>query len=145
MQLHEIWPVLDKERHFELGQLLSCAVTEAVTPAAVGDLGIAHAGCWECDLFDQSLFWSGGVYDIFGLPRGAAVDRDEAVTFYAESSRAAMERLRSHAIRHNCGFTLDVEIRPAVGKDRRMRLIGMPVFEGGRAVRLHGLKMVVQG
>ena len=143
MHLHETWPLLDKGRHFDLGQLLSCAVTDAIAPIAVGELGVAHAGCWECDLADQSLLWSGGVYDIFGLPRGAKVDRDEALTFYAEASRAAMERLRSDAIRHNSGFTLDVEIRPAVGKDRRVRLIGMPVYEDGRAVRLHGLKLII--
>ena len=142
-RLNESWPLLEKDRHFELGQLLSCAVTDAITPLAVGELGVSHAGCWECDLTDQSLFWSGGVYDIFGLPRGAMVARDEAVGFYAEHSRAAMERLRSYAIRHRRGFTLDVDIRPAVGEGRRMRLIGMPVCEGGRAVRLHGLKLII--
>ena len=142
-RLYESWPLLEKDRHFDLGVLLSCAVTDAVLPLAVGELGVSHAGCWECDLTDQSLFWSGGVYDIFGLPRGAMVARDQAVGFYAEHSRAAMEGLRSYAIRHRRGFTLDVDIRPAVGDGRRMRLIGMPVCEGGRAVRLHGLKLII--
>jgi hypothetical protein len=36
-----------------------------------------------------------------------------------------------------------VEINPAIGGRRRMRLIGAPVCEGGRAVRLHGLKLIV--
>lgn len=139
----ETWPLLERDRHFDLGQLLSCAVTDAVLPAAIGQLGISHAGCWECDLTDESLFWSGGVYDIFGLPRSAKIARDEALTFYAEESRAAMERLRSHAIRHNCGFTLDVQIRPAGGEDRKVRLIGMPAYEDGQAVRLHGLKLII--
>ena len=137
------WPLIEKDRHFDLGSLLSCAAVEAAVPVAIGQLGVSHAGCWECDLTDQSLFWSGGVYDIFGLPRGAKVARDQAVAFYTERSRAAMERLRGHAIRNRRGFTLDVEIRPAVGKDRRVRLIGMPVYEGGRAVRLHGLKLII--
>lgn len=141
--LYESWPLLEKDRHFDLGQLLSCAVTDAIAPLAVGELGVSHAGCWECDLTDQSLFWSGGVYDIFGLPRGVRVARDQAVGFYAEHSRAAMERLRSYAIRHCRGFTLDVDIRPAVGEGRRMRLIGMPVCEGDQAVRLHGLKLII--
>ena len=143
MQFHEIWSLLDKDRHLDLGHLLSCAVTDAIAPMTVGELGASHAGCWECDLSDQSLFWSGGVYDIFGLPRGTTIARDQAVGFYAEHSRAAMERLRNHAIRHQQGFTLDAEIRSAVGEKRRMRLIAMPVYEDGRAVRLHGIKLII--
>ena len=137
------WPLTQKDLYFDWGSLLSCAATDAVVPKNVGQLGVSHAGCWECDLTDESIFWSGGVYDIFGLPRGASVTRSEAVAFYAEHSRVAMERLRSDAIRHGRGFTIDAEIRPASGGERRMRLIGMPVCEEGRPVRLHGLKLIV--
>jgi PAS domain-containing protein len=144
VSLKEAWPLHEKERHFELGSLLSCAVIDIASPAKIGELGLSHAGCWECDLTDDSrLFWSGGVYDIFGLPRTAPIARHEAVRFYAEHSRAAMERLRNHAIRHLQGFTLDAEIRPATGKARWMRLIGAPVCEEGRAVRLHGIKLII--
>jgi hypothetical protein len=137
------WPVAEKERHFDLGSLLSCAAVEAVDPVAIGQLGVRHAGCWECDLSDDSLFWSGGVYDIFGLRRGVTIARNDVLPFYAEHSRVAMERLRSDAIRKGCGFTIDVEIRPASGEARWMRLIGLPVCEAARPVRLHGLKLIV--
>jgi hypothetical protein len=144
LALHHSWPIFEQARHFDLGCVLSCAVTDIIEPAQVGALGVHHAGLWECDLLDNSLTWSGGVFDIFGLPRGARISRDEAVAFYSEESRAAMERLRGHAIKHQRGFTLDVEINPAIGgRRRRMRLIGAPVCEGGRAVRLHGLKLIV--
>lgn len=137
------WPLHKKSRQFELGYLLNCAATDVVKPAEVGELGLHHAGCWECDLTDQSLVWSGGVYDIFGLPRGVIISREEAVAFYSEHSRSAMERLRSYAIRHNRGFTIDVELRPAVGRSRWMRLIGAPVCSGNRPVRLHGVKLII--
>jgi len=143
LALHHSWPIFEQARHFELGSVLSCAVTDIVEPAHVGALGHNHAGLWDCDLSDNSLTWSGGVYDIFGLPRNAKIRREEIVAFYKEESRSAMERLRAHAIRHNRGFTLDVEINPATGGDRWMRLIGIPVCEDGRAVRLHGLKLIV--
>ena len=129
--------------HFELGCVLSCAVTDIIEPAQVGTLGLHHAGLWECDLSDDSLVWSGGVYDIFGLPRDAKLRRDEIVALYCEESRAAMERLRAHAIKHRRGFTLDAEIRPVVGGRRWMRLVAAPVCEGERIVRLHGLKLIV--
>ena len=143
LALHHSWPIFEQARHFDLGSVLSCAVTDVVEPANVGDLGLHHAGLWECNLSDNSLTWSGGVFDIFGLPRGARISRDEAVAFYCEESRAAMERLRAHAIKHRRGFTLDVEINAVTGGRRWMRLIGAPVCEDGRAVRLHGLKLIV--
>jgi PAS domain-containing protein len=141
--LSHSWPLWEQPRQFELGHVLSCAVTELVQPAQAGDLGLAPAGCWECDLSDNSLVWSGGVYDIFGLPRDVRVKRQEAVAFYCEESRAKMERLRAYAIKHRRGFTVDVEIRPAVGANRWMRLIGSPLRVRDRAVRLHGLKLII--
>ena len=123
--------------------MLSSVVIDMVEPVKIGQLGMQHAGCWECDLTDNSLVWSGGVYDIFGLARGASVSRDGAVAYYCEESRAKMERLRAYAIKHCRGFTVDVEIDAAVGDRRWMRLIAEPVCVGSRAVRLQGLKLVV--
>jgi PAS domain-containing protein len=143
LELSNSWPLFEQPRRFDLGHVLNSAAIDLVAPVAVGNLAVHHAGCWECDLSDQSLTWSGGVYDIFGLPRGSDISRDEAVGFYCEDSRAAMERLRAHAIKHNRGFTIDVEIRAAIGERRWVRLIGAPVHEDGRAVRLHGLKLIL--
>jgi len=143
MPLEASWPLFDLDRHFDLGCILNSEAIDAVQPAAVGDLSWHHAGCWECDLNDNRLKWSGGVYDIFGLPRDAVVSREECTAFYSEGSRTMMERLRAHAIRHQCGFTLDAEINAAIGGKRWIRLIAAPVCEGGRAVRLHGLKIII--
>jgi len=143
LQLHHSWALTEQPRHFELGYVLNSAVIDMIGPAEIGGLGVHHTGCWQCELTDNSLTWSGGVYDIFGLPRGAEVSRDEAVAFYTEESRAAMERLRSYAIAHKRGFTLDAEIRPAVGGRRWMRLIAAPVCDGDKVVRLHGLKLII--
>jgi PAS domain-containing protein len=143
LALHHSWPIFEQARHFDLGCVLSSAVTDIIEPAQVGTLALHHAGLWECDLSDNGLIWSGGVYDIFGLPRNVKISRDEIVALYCEESRAAMERLRAHAIKHRRGFTLDVEINSVTDGRRWMRLIGAPVCEDGRAVRLHGLKLIV--
>lgn len=143
LELSQSWPLFEQARRFELGFILNSAAIDAISPAKVGEIGAQHAGVWECDLGDNSLIWSGGVYDIFGLARGAKVSRDEAVGLYCEDSRAAMERLRAHAIKHRRGFTIDVEIRPAIGENRWMRLIAAPVCDGDQAVRLHGLKLAL--
>ncbi len=143
LPLYHSWPLWEQTRHFDLGRILNCAVTDALEPAEVGAVGMHHAGCWECDLADNSLSWSGGVYDIFGLPRGTPITRDQALALYCEHSRAAMERLRTYAIQHRRGFTLDAEIQPAVGARRWMRLITAPVCEGNRVVKLHGVKLII--
>jgi PAS domain-containing protein len=141
--LSHSWPLWEQPRRFELGHVLNCAVTDVIGPEELGELRLHHAGFWECDLADDSLIWSGGVYDIFGLPRGAQVRREDAVAFYREESRAIMERLRSYAIKHKRGFTLDVEIAPATGGTRSIRLIAAPVCEQDRVTRLHGLKLII--
>jgi PAS domain-containing protein len=143
LPLTHSWPLAEQGRHFDLGCIINSVITDGIAPEDIGDVGTQHAGCWECDLHDNSLIWSGGVYDIFGLPRLARLTRDEAVALYAEESRVKMEALRAHAIRHRRGFTLDAEIRPAVGGRRWMRLICAPVLEGDRPVRLHGLKLLI--
>ena len=143
LELTHSWPLFEQARHFELGTILNSAAIDAISPASIGALGLQHAGVWECDLSDDSLIWSGGVYDIFGLARGSKVSREEAVGLYCEESRAAMERLRAHAIKHRRGFTIDVQIRPAVGGNRWMRLIAAPLCEDDQAVRLHGLKLAL--
>jgi hypothetical protein len=138
------WPVCDLNAHFDLGHVLNCAVADAIEPLQIGALGPHHAGLWECDLVTGKLIWSGGVYDMFGLERGAPLTRDLALAHYSDHSRSKLESLRSDAIRRGQGFTLDVEIRAAAtGQSRRIRIIGAPVCEGEIAVRLHGLKLIV--
>lgn len=143
LPIRQSWPLSEQRRHFDLGQILSCAVTDVVAPVDVMRVGFPHVGYWECDLADDSLIWSGGVYDIFGLPRGASVTREETIARYSEGSRAAMDRLRTYAIKHRHGFTLDAEISPASGQRRWMRLIAAPICDGNRVVRLHGLKLII--
>ena len=142
LELCNTWPLMEARRQFDLGLVLSSAVIDAIEPSQVGSLVVHHVGCWECDLSNDALAWSGGVHDLFGLPRDARVTRREALSLYSEHSRVAMERLRAYAIQHKRGFTLDIELRPATGGDRWARLICSPVCEGNRVVRLRGLKIL---
>ena len=140
--LHRGWPLYEPRRQFELGCAFDCPQNELIDFAVRQALGQCRAGWWECELADNSLTWTAGVYEIFGFPQGACVTRDEAVALYCEESRAAMERLRSYAITHRQGFVLDARIRPANGgAERWMRLIAAPSVEGGSIARLHGVKL----
>ena len=101
---------------------------------------LAKIGVWECDLATEALTWTDGVYDLFELPRGSPVERDEIVKLYDEESRLEMERLRARAIRDGDGFSLDVRVRTAKGNERWLHLTGDVEFEDGRPVRIFGTK-----
>ncbi len=101
-------------------------------------------GIWECTLAENSLIWSAGVYDLFGIPRSTAVNREDAVNRYSEESRAVMEWLRAYAIQHRRGFTVDVEIHPSPITRQRIRLSAVPVCEDGKVTRLQGVKQIIR-
>ncbi len=134
LALHHSWPLYDLHQH-----LASVSLDDrtARDDQALAERGI---GLWHCDLSDDSLSWTSGVYDLFGIERGALLSRPLAVSLYQPESREVMEQLRAYAIRYRRGFTLDVDIRPLGGKKFTMRLIAAPILEGMRTVGLHGVK-----
>lgn len=142
LPLNHSWPLYDLRTHLA-PVLLDPNI--ARSDAALAERGL---GLWHCDLADNQLRWTAGVYDIFGLDRDLDVARPLAVSLYAPDSREPMERLRAYAIRHKRGFTLDVDIEQADGMGRcAMRLIAAPVLDAaGDVVGLHGVKqMLPQG
>jgi PAS domain-containing protein len=164
LALHHSWALLDRARRFEGGRVLDRFEAEPTgaqpligrdaligREALIGRQGVAErqewarrgVGVWECALPANTLHWSDEVYDIFGIPRTASPRRKDIVALYCEDSRAAMERLRAYAIKHQRGFTLDAQIRRAGGPVRWMRLIAAPIVEDGHVVRLHGLKQLL--
>lgn len=103
-------------------------------------LAAMGAGLWQCDLSDDRLTWTAGVFDLFGLSRRIDPNRPVSLTLYRHDSRAALERLRAYAIKHKRGFTLDAEICPASANLRWMRLVALPVLNGSDVVALRGVK-----
>lgn len=101
---------------------------------------LAGIGAWQCELATQTLTWTAGVFDLFGLPRTASLARSETVALYEDESREAMERLRSDAIARQGRFSLDAQIVRPDGERRWMRLTAATRSANGRATHLYGLK-----
>jgi diguanylate cyclase (GGDEF)-like protein len=101
---------------------------------------VAKIGVWECDLPDEVLRWSNGVYDVFEIPRGQPISRAGVLALYSEESRRELEALRAKAIRDRSGFTLDARITTAKGQERWMRLTANVECENGVPVRIFGMK-----
>jgi diguanylate cyclase (GGDEF)-like protein/PAS domain S-box-containing protein len=100
----------------------------------------ARIGAWACDLADNTLSWTPGVYQLFGMCPTQPLDRRETVTLYEDESREMMERLRSDAIVHARPFTMEAQIVRPDGERRWMRLSTDVIRENGRTTRLFGLK-----
>ena len=122
--------------------LLGCQ-SGKIDPLLDRALASAKVGAWSCNLSDNGLSWTSGVYDIFGLPHGAAVDRRQTLDMYEDESRDALERLRTEAIGRGGIFTLDAQIKRADREMRWMRIHGEMVRPVGAAPILHGVKQDV--
>jgi diguanylate cyclase (GGDEF)-like protein len=100
----------------------------------------AHIGIWQCNLADNSVTWTNGVYDLFEIPRDTPVTREMGLALYTEASRREMEAARARAIATCSDFALDAEIITIQGKRRWMRLTGAVESRDGVAHRIFGMK-----
>ncbi|OYX47677.1 MAG: hypothetical protein B7Y87_00005 [Sphingomonadales bacterium 32-64-22] len=114
-----------------------------VDPLLDRAMASARVGAWSCNLSDNRLTWTTGVYDIFGLPHETAVDRRQVLDFYTEESRDELERLRSEAIDQGGSFILDAQVKRPDGEMRWMRIHAEMVRPADAAPILHGLKQDV--
>ncbi|WP_455274083.1 diguanylate cyclase domain-containing protein [Rhizobium herbae] len=100
----------------------------------------ARLGVWQCSLPDNTLEWTDVVYDMFDLPRGSDLDRNEIVKCYSEASARELNTLRSKAIAERNGFTMDAEIITAMGNRRWIRITATVECEENMPVRVFGIK-----
>lgn len=103
----------------------------------------AAIGAWECNLANEALSWTDGVYDLFGLQRGSTIQRSSILDLYEAGSRSEMNRMRSGIIRNGGAFSLDCRIRTASNEKRWMRLIVGVGHQNGRPSRIFGSKQDV--
>ena len=135
-ELHPQLFLSEPAGHFALGHVFNAVDGFAGRTAATDGIGY-----WRCDIADGNrLTWSKEVYQLFDIPMGSQVDRDEAVARYTEHSKSVLERLRAFAINHKCGFILDAAIAAGGTGNQWIRLIAFPIKETGRVVGLQGLK-----
>ncbi|MDP3897980.1 MAG: sensor domain-containing diguanylate cyclase [Mesorhizobium sp.] len=100
----------------------------------------ARIGVWECELTDESLRWTDVVYDIFDMPRGSTLDRNEIVKLYSKETVEHLHRRRSRAIAERTGFSLDAEIITQKGNRRWIRITATVECDKGAPVRIFGMK-----
>ncbi len=100
----------------------------------------AKVGIWQCQLPFETLTWTSAVYDLFEVPRGFRVTREETLGFYTKESREILEAVRTQAIQDGTGFTLDAEITTSLGKPQFIRITAIVEYEIDRPIRIWGTK-----
>ena len=95
---------------------------------------------WQCDLSDDSLSWTPGVFELFGISQSAPLDRTAIVRMYSDESRVLLERLRGEAIASCGSFTFEARIVRPDGEARWMRVSADVACRNGRAALLYGSK-----
>ena len=101
---------------------------------------MAAIGVWEYDLIRHEMKWTDAVYDLFEVPRGTPLKREDVVECYNPSSRREMEQMRALAIETGGNFSIDVEIRTFRNTLRWIHLTADVEQENGKSVRIFGTK-----
>lgn len=122
------------------GAVVPSGEPSAAAPSPGRLLRERQIGAWSCDLDNDRLIWTDGVFDLFGLPADIRIERADALPIYSAQSRESLDLMRAYAIRHRRGFTLDARLDRSDGTVRWMRLTTNILCEGGRARRLFGTK-----
>lgn len=96
---------------------------------------------WQCDLADDRLTWTPGVFDLFGFDRAIRPQRRAVLAHFEPDSRALLEDLRSATIATGGSFTVEAAIRRPDGARRWIRIHADTLCREGRAVLLYGSKL----
>lgn len=101
---------------------------------------LAGIGAFECDLHDDTLQWTDGVFALFGFDRNNRLDRRETLALYTPPALDALEQARSAAIMARSTFELEAQIIRPDGVQRWLRIRAGVRSANGRATHLYGLK-----
>ncbi len=99
---------------------------------------LARIGGWELELGTGRIRWSPQLRAILGMPTDAEPTVADALAMYAEPGRAELAAAIEAASRGVRSFDLQLALRTACGRDLTVRVIGEPVPEDGRIVRVAG-------
>jgi len=100
---------------------------------------ISRTGGWEYDVGADRHTWTDEVFRIFGLqPRAKAPTPAEAIAAYDEHSAPIIDAAFARLIAEGEPYDLELGLIRADGQRVWVHVIGRPVIEAGRVVRVSG-------
>lgn len=100
---------------------------------------MARVGTWEVNLQNKSVFWSQVTKEVYEVAPDHECNFTEALQYYKNPIYKG--RLFSCLNNLNYGVDFDVELKIQTpnGKEKWVRMIGVPVIENGKCIRAYGL------
>lgn len=99
---------------------------------------LAHVGGWQFDLVSSQWSVTDEMLSIFALEQGAAFSENLFMSRFDAADRRLMKQAFAAAQDHCRPFEMEREITDATGENKWIHIIGLPVLENGRVVRLEG-------
>lgn len=97
---------------------------------------LALIGSWRIRLSDGQATWSDGVYRIHELPPGRPVTVEQGLSYYPPTSRDILRSTIEATARLGDPFDIELDFVTALGRQRRVRVMGEREMQNGRP---HGL------
>ncbi|MCA9797482.1 MAG: PAS domain S-box protein, partial [Candidatus Eremiobacteraeota bacterium] len=99
----------------------------------------ALSGSWELDLRTGLGSWSEDVALIHGLSPGVQPTPELSLRHFPEPARLELEARIARAAEFGEPYDLELPMVTAQGEHRWIRTTGLPLYQDGRVVKLHGL------
>jgi len=107
--------------------------------AILNEVGaIAKIGGWEHDLITGEATWTKALYDMVEIESGPPPGPKEHLDYYPPKDRAILTAAYQRAIETGEPFDLELQVQTAKKRLYWARVIGRPVFQDGKCLRLVG-------
>ncbi|HQS70805.1 MAG: hypothetical protein B7Y36_15775 [Novosphingobium sp. 28-62-57] len=100
---------------------------------------LTSIGCWRLDLASGRVNWSEGVHDIYGVPFGGSQQLEDALAYYPPDHRTRLETALAAAIETGNPLDIELDLLPASGPKKRVRVIGEAELTNGQITGLIGV------
>ncbi|MET3439142.1 sensor domain-containing diguanylate cyclase [Sphingomonas sp. 1185] len=100
---------------------------------------LALIGSWRIDLADGHATWSEGVYRIHELPPGKTFTVEQGLSYYPPQSRDQLRSTIEQTIQTGESFDIELDFITALGRRRRVRVMGEREMLDGRASGVVGM------
>lgn len=100
---------------------------------------IARTGGWEYDVASAKIYWTTGVYRIYGVEFDFDPnDLDRCIEFYAPESAPIISQAFQRALELGEPYDLELQLNRADGKTIWIKTVGRATRENGKIVRVSG-------
>jgi len=99
---------------------------------------ISKIGGWEYDVPTQRFAWTKEAYRIYGVSRDFDPNKADQLKIFIEPDQQVMDKAFENAINRGEPYDLDLRCRSTDGGHRWVRIIGSPVFENGKIIKIVG-------